>query len=103
MENDRPDRRDFLKAAGGGVGSAGDAAPQAGPPPVSSSPGDLCFMSARDLAALIRARQVSAREVMAAHLERISRVNPGINAVVAKLDDQKCLALADAADDRAAK
>jgi amidase len=40
---------------------------------------------------------------MAAHLERIRRVNPKINAIVAKLDDEKCLALADAADQRAAK
>jgi hypothetical protein len=47
---------------------------------------DLCFMSARDLATLIRTKRVSAREVMAAHLERINRVNPTINAIVAKLD-----------------
>ncbi len=60
-------------------------------------------MSARDLAALLRTRKVSAREVMGAHLERIGRVNPSINAIVAKLDDRQCLALADAADARAAK
>ena len=60
-------------------------------------------MSARDLATLIRTRKASAREVMAAHLERINRVNPTINAIVAKLDDEKCLALAAAADQRAAK
>src|ERR1044071_1855455 len=64
---------------------------------------DLCFKPAKDLAALIRAKKVSAREVMAAHLERINRVNPTINAIVAKLDDEKCLALAHAADERAAK
>ena len=60
-------------------------------------------MSARDLAALIRTRKLSVREVMAAHLERINRVNPTVNAIVAKLDDRKCLALADAADKRTAK
>jgi amidase len=59
---------------------------------------DLCFKSARDLVTLIRSRQVSAREVMAAHLERINRINPKINAIVAKLNDDKCLALADEAD-----
>jgi amidase len=59
-------------------------------------------MTARDLAALIRARKVSAREVMASHLERIGRVNPKVNAIVAKLDDERCLALADAADQRTA-
>src|SRR5215813_7805781 len=59
---------------------------------------DLCFMSARELATLISNRKVSAREVMAAYLVRINRLNPKINAIVAKLDDDKCLALADDAD-----
>ena len=67
------------------------------------TPIDLCFMNAIDLAALIRARRVSAREVMAAHLEQINRLNPRINAIVARLDDEKCLALADAADARTAR
>ena len=35
---------------------------------------------------------------MAAHLEQIRRWNPHLNAIVAKLDDEACLALADAAD-----
>jgi len=35
---------------------------------------------------------------MAAHLERINQLNPTLNAIVAKLDDERCLALADAAD-----
>ena len=69
--------------------------------PVKSS--NLCFMSARELAALIRSRQVSAREVMAAHLKQINRVNPALNAIVAKLDDDQCLALADDADRRIAR
>ncbi len=67
------------------------------------TPIDLCFMNAIDLAALIRARRVSAREVMAAHLEQINRLNPRINAIVARLDDEQCLALADAADARTAR
>ncbi len=58
----------------------------------------LCFTSARELAASIRTRQVSAREVMSAFLAQIRRLNPSLNAIVAKLDDQSCLALADAAD-----
>ncbi|HEX9142813.1 MAG TPA: amidase family protein, partial [Candidatus Binatia bacterium] len=64
--------------------------------------GDLCFMSGRELASLIRARKVSVREVMTAFVDQINRVNPKINAIVAKLDDDKCLALADDADRRAA-
>jgi amidase len=61
---------------------------------------DLCFMSARDLATLIRNQKVSAHEVTAAYLKRINRLNPKINAIVAKLDDDRCLALADEADRR---
>jgi amidase len=64
----------------------------------SATTGDLCFMSGRDLAALIRSRQVSSREVMTAHLAQIERINPVINAIVAKLDDRDCLDLADQAD-----
>jgi amidase len=58
----------------------------------------LCFASAREVAGQIRARQVSAREVMTAFLSQINRLNPHLNAIVAKLDDDACLALADAAD-----
>jgi amidase len=58
----------------------------------------LCFTSARDLAQQIRSRKVSAREVMAAFLAQIARLNPKLNAIVAKLDDDVCLKLADAAD-----
>ena len=71
------------------------------PAPVNSC--DLCFMSARELATLVHSRKLSAREVMAAHLGRINRLNPKINAIVAKLDDDKCLALADEADRRIAR
>lgn len=59
---------------------------------------DVIFSSARDLAQQIRARKVSAREVMSAFLAQINKVNPQINAIVAKLDDAACLALADKAD-----
>jgi amidase len=58
----------------------------------------ICFAGARDLARLIRTRELSAREVMAAHLDRINRINPHLNAIVAKLDDEICLSLADSAD-----
>ena len=69
---------------------------------IPKKPADLCFRSGRELANLMRARKVSAREVMTAFLQQINRVNPKINAIVAKLDDDKCLALADDADRRAA-
>jgi amidase len=40
---------------------------------------------------------------MQATLAQIARVNPRVNAIVAKLDDAECLALADAADARLAR
>jgi amidase len=82
------------------MADSNDTSPATGIPKQSV---DLCFMSGRALASLIRARKVSAREVMTAFLQQIDRVNPKINAIVAKLDDDKCLALADDADRRAAR
>ncbi|MPZ60516.1 MAG: amidase [Propionibacteriales bacterium] len=58
---------------------------------------DLCFTSARDLAAAVRRREVGVREVVEAHLEQIDRVNPEVNAVVTLVPEQ-ALAAADAAD-----
>ena len=62
----------------------------------------MCFASARALAGQLVRREVSAREVMAAFLAQIARVNPQINAIVARLPDEACLALADEADARLA-
>ena len=70
---------------------------------MASRSDDLCFASARRLCSLIRSRELSARELMLAHLEQIGRLNPLLNAIVAKLDDEKCLALAEAADRRLAR
>lgn len=63
----------------------------------------LCFASPRQTAADIRARKVSAREVMSAHLSQIARLNGPLTAIVARLDDDRCLALADSADEAIAK
>jgi amidase len=53
--------------------------------------------SATDLAQLIRTKQVSSREVVAAHLARIEAVNPKVNAITAVLAES-ALAAADVAD-----
>jgi amidase len=63
---------------------------------------EICFMGARDLADSIRHKRISAQEVMDAFLRQIERLNPRINGIVAKLDDDKCLALAHDADRRLA-
>jgi amidase len=43
---------------------------------------EICFWSARRIAGAVRSREVSCREVVAAHLDQIERVNPAVNAVV---------------------
>lgn len=60
-------------------------------------PDDLCFRPATELAAMVRNRQVSARELLDAHLERIGRVNPTVNAIVT-LDVEGARGAADDAD-----
>jgi amidase len=62
---------------------------------------DLCFLTARELRAALGRREVSAREVLAAHLDQIARLNPQINAVIT-LDEDRALAAAAAADELAA-
>ena len=62
---------------------------------------DLCFTPATRLAAMIRAREVSARELLEAHLERIERVNPAVNAIVT-LDVDGARARAAEADEQTA-
>ncbi len=56
----------------------------------------LTSLSATTLAGLIAGREVSAREVVEAHLRRIEAVNPRVNAVV-QLDAERALAAADGA------
>lgn len=63
---------------------------------------DLHFLSATRLARMIRLRQVSVEEVVAAHLARIAAVNPALNAVV-QSNPEQALARARAADKAAAR
>lgn len=62
---------------------------------------DLCFLSARDLAAKIKSRDVSCTEVMEQTLARIKEVNPRVNAINTLSREQavKTAALADAVPD----
>ena len=47
----------------------------------------LCQQSLTKLAEMIRTREVSAAEVVEAHLEQISRLNPELNAIVTLASD----------------
>ena len=98
-------RRAFLKTAGSAValGCASRLAIPGTALGATSGADDLCFEKAHELARLIRKGKLSAREVMSAYLQQINRLNPRITAIVARLDDAQCLALADAADQRRAR
>ncbi|MBF8188694.1 amidase [Nonomuraea sp. K274] len=58
---------------------------------------ELHYLSATELAHLIRTRQVSAVELLQAHLDRIEQVNPRVNAIVTLVAEQ-ALEAAKAAD-----
>jgi len=60
--------------------------------------GDICRLSAADLAGRIRQRHLSVREVAGAFLDRIEAVNPLVNAVVSLRERADILAEADRAD-----
>jgi amidase len=49
---------------------------------------ELCFLTATELARRIRAKELSAIEVMEAHLTQIERVNPKVNAIVTILSEE---------------
>jgi amidase len=63
---------------------------------------DLCFTPAVDLARLLHSKQLSARELLDAFLDRIHRVNPQLNAIVT-LAEERATAEAAAADEAAAR
>ncbi|MGO2035574.1 MAG: amidase [Brevibacterium sp.] len=58
---------------------------------------ELRWLSMRELAARIAAKEISAREALRDHLDRIDALNPAINAVVTR-DDETAFARAEAAD-----
>ncbi|RVC77993.1 amidase [Mesorhizobium sp. M4A.F.Ca.ET.022.05.2.1] len=60
--------------------------------------GDICRLSAVELAGAIGQRRLSVREVVAAFLDRIEAVNPQVNAIVSLRDRAGILAEADSAD-----
>ena len=57
------------------------------------------FWNAVDIAEAIRRRDLSAREVMQAHLNRIEEVNPVINSLVSLIPESQAIAAADEADE----
>ena len=90
-------RREFgrLMGAVAVTGTLPSLTPNAAP--VTSIPlqgSELVFMPATELVARIKRKEVSAREVLSAHIAHIERVNPRVNAIVTTAFDR---AMADAA------
>jgi len=63
---------------------------------------DICARSAVELARLIREKQLSSRDVVAAYLARIDAINPRVNAIVTLLAD-RAMERAAAADEQLAR
>ena len=75
MIENSPTRRKVLK----GIAAASTLASSAQADSATSS---VHWMSAVEMARLIRTKQLSAREALAEHLKQIERVNPKVNAIV---------------------
>jgi amidase len=114
--NSKMTRRDALKLRTGTPLSAADTpllassmtqssaanAPNTVPGRARATPGsddELCFMRAVDMMDAIRAKKLSAREVMQAHLKQIDRVNAKVNALVTMVPEEHLMAQAAAADE----
>jgi amidase len=81
------------------------AAAQALPSPSSAAATAataIALMGATDLAAAIRSRDLSSRDVMAAHLAQVDRLNPRFNAIVSRLPAEQMMKAAAACDEDAA-
>ncbi len=49
---------------------------------------DICALTAVEMARRLRAKELSAHDVMTAHLDRIAQINPRLNAIVTLVADQ---------------
>ena len=64
---------------------------------------DICYLSALEMSSLLRAKKISARELMKAHLKQIAKVNTKVNAIITMVPEDELMAKALAADELLAK
>jgi len=95
MSDDNSSRRDIL------LGMA--AVPLLQSTLAAQSASTVCFMSTVEMARLIRAKKLSAREALAEHLKQIERVNPKVNAIVTLVPEMAAAAAAKADEMQARK
>ena len=106
--SDAISRREFGRRLGAAALAAGtsmnstDRSTMAGDGETTTAPNELCFTPATELAAMIRSKKISAREVMQAHLAQIERVNPAVNSIVTLVAD-RAMKDAAAADEELAR
>src|SRR5215470_12885524 len=96
MTENHPTRREILL----GMAAAPFAQASLGAQGDTSS---ICFISAVEMARLIRTRKLSAREALTAHLKQIERVNPKVNAIVTLVPELAAKAAAKADEMQARK
>lgn len=94
MAESLPTRRDALL----GVSAAPLVSSALDPAAADTS---LCFTSVVELARLIRTRKLSARELLAAHLRQIERINPKVNAIVTLVAERATTAAGEADEKQA--
>ena len=77
-------RRDFLGtvAAAGAVAAAGQASLIGSAQAAAETSGDITSKSASELADAIRSKKLTSKAIVEAHLDRIAKVNPKLNAIV---------------------
>jgi amidase len=79
MSSDHPTRRQALVELAAPLLDSGREA--------RAATSSICFMSAVEMARMIRSKKLSAREALAEHLKQIERVNPKVNAIVTLVAD----------------
>jgi amidase len=89
MSDSHPTRREVLMGVAALPFLAGTAEAQ-------RAASSVCFLSAVEMARLIRTKKLSAREALAAHLTQIERVNPKVNALVTLVAEMAIAAAAKA-------
>src|ERR1700730_4375972 len=89
MSNNNPTRRDVLLGTAAAIFLKGALVTE-------GAESSICFTSAVEMARLIRAKKLSAREALAVHLKQIERVNPKVNAIVTLVPEMAAEAAAKA-------
>jgi amidase len=91
VNDHNPTRREILLGTAGAFFLKGALVTEA-----ADSSSSICFLSAIEMARQIRAKKLSAREALAAHMKQIERVNPKVNAIVTLVPEMAVAAAAKA-------